>query len=232
MKNTSDNIHLYGCAYEISLPDDSNNKSYAFECSVSQCKGDEAAFNYWRGDIKVSNLNTSYQYEIENNPAFYIGYPAGTGIMNFTTVSNISGPDGHGMSVYGELNFTKCNFLYIEVGSDVIANDLNEFSYCSIIGNKGYFIFIFKPTIIDCFFDKNTIEHTASNLISSVSPNEPFDLFLSHYADHGCSFVYESKKKAENNFKGDILEHASTFDIVGNAYKLSSCQILSISLHH
>ena len=69
-----------GCGYYIQSAQNSYNKSYAFESSVSQCSGTFYSFYHWHGDIKVNNMNTSY-HEITKYAGYSIQNPSGTGII-------------------------------------------------------------------------------------------------------------------------------------------------------
>ena len=150
-----------GCAYEIHSPDDSTHKNYAFECSVSQCSGVACAFYHYLGDIKVSNMNTSYHYEITEYAAYAIDHPRGAVIIiNLTTASNSSSSFQSVISHYeGNYNITKCNYLNNECQGGEFSTDAIircygscTFSNCSFIGNKGNYLFSEKPTIDNCYF--------------------------------------------------------------------------------
>ena len=91
----------YGCGYYIESVQDSTDKRYAIECSVSKCRGEWFSFYHSHGDIQVSNMNTSYHHDITSYAAYSIGNPTDTWIMNFTTASNTSSSDQGGMFIYG-----------------------------------------------------------------------------------------------------------------------------------
>ncbi|EAY08766.1 hypothetical protein TVAG_251920 [Trichomonas vaginalis G3] len=101
----------WGGAYYIETVVNSNNKNYAFECSVSQCRGNIASLYHLRGDIKVSNINSSY-HEFPAYAGYLIHSPKETGIINFTTASNTSSTGFYGgIGNTGNFNIIKCNFL-------------------------------------------------------------------------------------------------------------------------
>ena len=61
----------YGCAYNIELLSRSSSKSYALECSVSECTGKGNSIDQWNGYIQVINMNTSYNIAMNMLHIYY-----------------------------------------------------------------------------------------------------------------------------------------------------------------
>ncbi|EAX87161.1 hypothetical protein TVAG_151520 [Trichomonas vaginalis G3] len=197
-----DSSHSGGCGYSINPYLGSNSKNYAFESSVSQCSGYFASFYHFFGDIKVSNMNTSY-HEINQYAAYVIAYPKGTGIINFTTASNTSSTKYAGIRNSGNFNFTKCNYLNNEyTGSDnaiIFCSSSSKYSSCSFIGNKGNYLFNKKPTIDNCYFNNNVVNQTISNNADTFDSIEPLDSFISHYSTY-C-FATKAEENKDDSYK-------------------------------
>ncbi|EAX86288.1 hypothetical protein TVAG_457700 [Trichomonas vaginalis G3] len=186
---------LSGSAYCIVSND--NNRSYAFECSVSQCSGYEAAFYHQKGDIQVSNMNTSY-HNIKRIAAYGIQWPDGTGIINFTTASNTSSSEAQGIYHEGTLHSTYCNYLNNECretnNAIFYCRSKCKYSKCSFIENKGTYLFRRKPEIENCYFAENTFERNVHYDESfTLESFESFNSSIVHYSTDGCSATYTSK---------------------------------------
>ncbi|EAX95602.1 hypothetical protein TVAG_459510 [Trichomonas vaginalis G3] len=216
-----------GCGYYIPSVYDSNYKSYAFESSVSQCSGRYASFLHFSGDIKVSNMNTSY-HEITYYAAYDIEYPKGTGIMNFTTASNtLSTKDGGMYNANGKFNLTKCNYLNNEYTGSYNAiiscwSFSTTFSNCSFIGNKGNYLFDRKPKAIDnCYFNNNVVNQTIKNYADTFDSIDSLDSFISHYSTYYCNAAKneENKDDTYKKYKEEKLKLKNIKNIVNKFYR-------------
>ncbi|EAX98651.1 hypothetical protein TVAG_403330 [Trichomonas vaginalis G3] len=190
----SSNSNSIGCGYYIYSDQYSKKKSYAFECSVSQCSGKSASLYHYGGYIQVSHMNTSY-HEIGSDARYYIIDPTERGNINFTTASNSSSISE--VFSTSNFNFTKCNYLNNECkGSDdtIILNyNADIYSNCSFIGNKGPYLFLNKPQAVDnCYFDNEgvTVQTVQNDNSASFESISPFDSLLSHYTTGDCSATY------------------------------------------
>ena len=177
-----------GCVYYID-PIYNNRFNYAFGCSISQCIGYESAFFHQRGDIQVSNMNTSYHKNIDRTAAFDIIIPEGIGIINFTTAFNTSSSNYCEMEVFGTCNIRKCNYLYNKYSGDT--NSIIQCSSsclllkCTIIGNIGNSLFYTMPNIDHCFIKDNDVNQIANDYVS-IDPGKPVNSHLSHYTTYYC----------------------------------------------
>ncbi|EAX90570.1 hypothetical protein TVAG_376260 [Trichomonas vaginalis G3] len=225
---------LGGCGYEIYSVENSNNKSYAFESSISQCNGHHASFYHFHGDIKVSNMNTSYHNEITWFAAYIMQDPTGTGIINFTTASNISSPNA-GMANSGDLNITKCNYLNNDCRkSNSIFSLYGSVTYssCSFIGNKGNYLFENKPTIDNCYFNNNNVTQTIYNNADTFDSIEPLDSFISHYSTYYCiaAEIKENKDDTFKKYKEEKFKMKNIKNIVNKVYRTPFLGAVNLSV--
>ncbi|EAX92323.1 hypothetical protein TVAG_200590 [Trichomonas vaginalis G3] len=221
--------NLYGCGYYIWSVKNSNSKSYAFESSVSQCSGISASLYHLRGDIKVSNMNTSY-HEITQVAAYSIQVPTGTGIINFTTASNASSTDYAVIeNSIGKFNITKCNYLNNEyTGSTngiIYCSSSCTYSSCSFIGNKGNYLFNKKPTIDNCYFNNNEVRQTTFDSI------EPLDSFISHYSTYCIAAKNEENKDDTfKKYKEEKLKMKNLKNVVKKIYRTPLVGAVNLSV--
>ncbi|EAY10677.1 hypothetical protein TVAG_157540 [Trichomonas vaginalis G3] len=229
----------YGCAYYIYSENRNIYKNYALECSVSQCSGYYDILAHYYGDIKVSNLNSSYQ-EITKYSGYCIGYPSVRGIINFTTVSNTSSSEEGVMYNTDGYSFDiiKCNFINNQYTSTHFAfigcGSSTNYSNCSFIENKAEERFFYGlPFFKNCYFHENTyVEFTGRSMDEppvSIESGEPLDSLLTHYADEGCISKL-SEFKLDITLKVDKIDIENVINIAISIYKISFCQVLNVSL--
>ena len=214
----------YGCAYEIELPYESDCKSYAFECSISQCYGDNSAFYHFQGDIRINNMNSSY-HGITEYAAYGIQYPTELGYINFTTASNTSSLGMGGMMNLGNIAIINCNYLnneYRGVDKGIIyCSRTCTYSNCSFIGNKENYLFYFNPSFENCYFNENTVRQTFYDDSLTIETMEPLDSTISHYITDGCPSAYYNDPLADKTLIIDKFDLEDIKKMVKNVYKSS-----------
>ncbi|EAY23097.1 hypothetical protein TVAG_183330 [Trichomonas vaginalis G3] len=225
-----------GCGYYIWSVQTTYKKSYAFECSFTECSGYRGSFYHYYGDIQVSNINTSF-HKITCYAAYAISDPTGTGIIKFTTASNTSSTH-YAVTFNNKCNVTKCNYLNNDyTGSDngIIYSYRNStnFSSCSFIGNKGNYLFDVKPNIVDnCYFNENNVTQTVRNDPISYDSNDSLDSFISHYSTEQCPTTNLEKNKKDSNlkFKKGKLKIKDIKNIVNKSFKTSFIVAVNMSI--
>ncbi|EAY08250.1 hypothetical protein TVAG_404180 [Trichomonas vaginalis G3] len=219
----------HGCGYYIQTVEYSTNKNYAFECSVSECNGFDASIYHQYGEIKVSNMNTSYN-RINMHAAYVIDTQLGS--VNFTTVSNSS--SSHLDLTYSEsyIIFTKCNHLNNEYTGieNAIFYCWGTIRYlnCSFIRNVGNYLFFSKPDITHCYFDKNEFTRTVNQVYTgSFDSIEPLNSFISHYAVEGCPRAYNYNNNSYNDDE-DELDLEDIKNILSSVYNTSFFEAVNL----
>ncbi|EAY19849.1 hypothetical protein TVAG_129570 [Trichomonas vaginalis G3] len=141
--------------YSISSSLVGPNKSYAFECSLSECNGGHSSFTHDHGEQIVSNMNSSYHITLRH-AGYVFNARDGTGIMNFTTIANtsttLSDRNNGGMFNAASFNITKCNYLNNSYSGSynslIRTTGTTTFSNCSFLRNNALFIFSPRPKFI------------------------------------------------------------------------------------
>ncbi|EAY14798.1 hypothetical protein TVAG_219810 [Trichomonas vaginalis G3] len=192
-----------GGAYYIDNNGNSDQKIYAFESSVSQCSASTAAFYNIGSKIEISNMNTSY-HNIANTGAFSIEYAEirKSGIMNLTTVSNVTSSLWAAMSCYSLFKFTKCNYLNNEcsgnTNSVIYSSQSGHYSNCSFIRNKANSMFREYPiNINNCYFKDNEVIKASYRGNGRIVIGEPLDSIISHYSTYHCVYVNNSDENQQ-----------------------------------
>lgn len=206
----------------------------------SECSGYHSAFHHFKGDIQITNMNTS-NHKIAQYAAYGIQEPLRSGIMNFTTVSNSSSSEIAVIYNYGTFNISNCNYLNNEFSGNneaiIFCTSLCAFSNCSFIRNKGNFIFSRKPYVIDhCYSKENEVSQAIRGSETSIDPCEPIDLLISHYSTYYCQVEYNNnnpnlgrnKQKSLEEVKHDNFDLKEFKIIVKSIYKITFCQVLNI----
>ncbi|EAX90974.1 hypothetical protein TVAG_051750 [Trichomonas vaginalis G3] len=191
----------FGCGYCIKSYSKPNYKSYAFECSVSQCSGEGAPLYHTGGDIQVSNMNTS-NHRITKYAAYSIVSSKGVGIINFTTASNASSIKNGAICNGDGLNITRTNYLNNEYNGSynaIIYVDTVFYSNCSFIGNKGNYLFDKKPKAVEnCYFNDNNVTQIVRSYQITYESIQPLDSLIIHYTTDKCSVTYFYPQKQTN----------------------------------
>ncbi|EAY06923.1 hypothetical protein TVAG_057170 [Trichomonas vaginalis G3] len=226
----------WGCAYYIQSVENSNNKNYAFECSVSKCNGRYASLCHEYGFIQISNMNTSY-HKIPRVAAYGITETEGTIIVKFATASNTTSSEYCGIAHFARtVTITKCNYLSnVCKGSDsVIINcyyfSICTYSNCSFIDNKGNYLFSSKPNIVDnCYFNENNFTQTVRGY-STFKSIKSLDLFISHYSTYFCSAINLEYNNPYKKYEKEELNLEDIKNIVNKVYNTSFVEAVNLSM--
>lgn len=149
--------------------------------------------------------------------------------MNYTTSSNSSSSElGGVLNAGSQFNITKCNFLNNEYNGStngiIDCTSASTFINCSIIENKGNYLFSHKPIIINCFLNENVVTRTVKDDPINFESTELHDSLISHYTTDKCSATYFYRKsKSYYEYQEDIKY------IVKYVYKTSFFEAVNLS---